>query len=234
MSMAEVDMRILEKRLAAPDATPSANNSKPIGTVPVTRHAHKTQDDIDRALDGDKLDRCFVAFCGMIAAALGFVTQACSYLWRGALGFSNPLKPSALREAEMALESAETYDDWREAAERLDRMNGVDAWRHQPQHDAYDHSSLASRLRKLRQVRAAVTSATSAAARAKALERMAHTLRAGLARNLAGMGNPALYEQSNCGTKALIEDVSAHVNAYICCAVLWLFSVLAVAAAHAP
>jgi len=206
VSTAEVDMRILEKRLAAPDATPSANNSKPIGTIPAGPHAVRTQDEIDRTSNGDRLDRCFVAFCGLIATLLGVASRVCSFMWRGLWGFANPLKPAALRQAENDLENAETYDAWREAAEAVDRMNGVEAWRHQPEHGAYDHGSLASRLRKLRQVRAAVSNATSASARAKAVERMAHTLRAGLARNLAGMGNPALYEQSNCGTKALIED----------------------------
>ena len=155
---------------------------------------------------GDQLDRCFVAFCGLVAALLVAVSRACGVVWQGAWGLTTPLKPAPLREAEAQLAAAESYDEWRAAAERLDRMNGVEAWRHAAEHGAYDHEGLASRLKKLRQVRAAVSGATSAASRAKAVERMAHTLRAGLARNLAGMGNPALYEQSNCGTKALIED----------------------------
>jgi hypothetical protein len=202
MSMAEVDMRFLERRLAAPDATPSANNAKPMGS-------RRLEVDIDRFSPGDNLDRCFVSCCSFISSTLGYFSSGASCLWRTVGGLSNPLKTVALRDAEAALAAANTYDAWREAAERLDVMNGVEAWRGDPTSSAYDHKALASRLRKLRQVRAAVTSAPSAAARAKAIERMAHTLRAGLARNLAGMGSPALYEQSHCGTKSLIEDVSS-------------------------
>jgi TAG lipase/steryl ester hydrolase/phospholipase A2/LPA acyltransferase len=101
------------------------------------------------------------------------------------------------RKYEMALAEATSYDEWHQAASALDRLDGKESWREDPESPDYDHKLLASRVKLLRQLR-----------RRKDLDRLIFRLREELHGNLGNMANPALYQHSRVGTKKL-------VNAYL-------------------
>ena len=101
------------------------------------------------------------------------------------------------RKYEIALAEAASYEQWREAAAALDRLDGKEKWREEPESPDYDHKLLASRVKLLRRLR-----------RQKDLDRLIFRLREELHGNLGNMANPALYQHSRVGTKKL-------VNAYL-------------------
>ena len=101
------------------------------------------------------------------------------------------------RKYELALAEATSYDEWHQAASALDRLDGKESWREDPESPDYDHKLLASRVKLLRQLR-----------RRKDLDRLIFRLREELHGNLGNMANPALYQHSRVGTKKL-------VNAYL-------------------
>ena len=50
------------------------------------------------------------------------------------------------RKYEIAMAEAASYQQWREAAEALDRLDGKERWREAPESPDYDHKLLASRV----------------------------------------------------------------------------------------
>ena len=92
------------------------------------------------------------------------------------------------------LATAETYEDWYDAAERLDEAAGNDAWRDEEVSDDYDHRLIGSRLELLRQLR-----------RTNDVHGLMFHLREELHGNLGNMANPALYDVALTGTKRLVE-----------------------------
>ena len=101
----------------------------------------------------------------------------------------------AEREARQALEQAQTYAQWHQAAVELDRLDGADAWRQDDVGEHYDWQLLRSKRDKLRDFR-----------EQRAWPKLVHHLRQGLHWNLANMANAALYGRARLGTKHLIED----------------------------
>ena len=101
------------------------------------------------------------------------------------------------KKFEIAMAEATSYEEWREAARNLDRIDGKERWREEPESPDYDHKLLASRVKLLRRLR-----------RQKELDRLIFRLREELHGNLGNMANPALYQHARVGTKKL-------VNAYI-------------------
>ena len=101
------------------------------------------------------------------------------------------------KKYEIALAEATSYESWYEAASELDRLDGKEQWREEPESADYDHKLLSSRVKLLRRLR-----------RKKDLDRLIFRLREELHGNLGNMANPALYQQARAGTKKL-------VNAYI-------------------
>ena len=158
------------------------------------------------AVAGDAWDVALVRSCAALERVWALLVAFFAGIWDWCMQASHPLTPVHVLQARKVLGSAATYDEWRNAAETLDRAAGAEQWASDPVSPHYDHATLTARLRKLKQIRISVTRARSQAERGRALERMTHTLRSGLHRNLAGLGNPTLYEHTFCGTKGLIED----------------------------
>ncbi|HUS25670.1 MAG TPA: DUF3336 domain-containing protein [Candidatus Binatia bacterium] len=104
------------------------------------------------------------------------------------------------RECQSTMDNAMDYRTWREAAEELDRRQGLDDWKEDEPSDDYDWRLIRSRLRQLRQYRAE-----------KDTKRLIHHLRQGLHWNLGNIGNPRLYAVARVGTKQLIQDYIAEV-----------------------
>jgi predicted acylesterase/phospholipase RssA len=101
------------------------------------------------------------------------------------------------KKYEIALAEATSYEAWYDAAAALDRLEGKEHWREDPESPDYDHKLLASRVKLLSRLR-----------RRKDLDRLIFRLREELHGNLGNMANPALYQHSRVGTKKL-------VNAYL-------------------
>jgi len=102
------------------------------------------------------------------------------------------------------LSAAETYAEWREAALALDELTGAADWRRRPDSRHYDYAVIQLRLERLQRVRAGGD-----------LHDLLFALNEGIHGNMAGMGNPALYDVALGGTKHLIEEYVAELDAAI-------------------
>ncbi|CAI2174449.1 6715_t:CDS:10 [Funneliformis geosporum] len=96
------------------------------------------------------------------------------------------------------LETANNYEQWAEAANILDKLQGKEEWKHNAISPDYDYDLLQKRLAQLTRAR-----------KTGQLSQMIFLLRTSLARNLGDMGQPKLYAYTNIGTKKLIE---AYIN----------------------
>jgi TAG lipase / steryl ester hydrolase / phospholipase A2 / LPA acyltransferase len=83
---------------------------------------------------------------------------------------------------------------WRGAAEELDKIEGNNAWKANPESPLYDYKLIQSRLTELEEARLSGDPA-----------RMLRLLRNSLTRSLGNMGDLSLYKSSHVGTKYLIE-----------------------------
>ena len=102
---------------------------------------------------------------------------------------------SASSRFEKAMEQAESYEDWSEAARAFDRLQGFDRWKSLDQSRRYDFRSIRYRLDQLRDLRAR-----------KDDHGLLFTLNEGIHGNMAGMGKASLYTKARFGTKQLIVD----------------------------
>ncbi|KAF2000278.1 patatin-domain-containing protein, partial [Amniculicola lignicola CBS 123094] len=91
-------------------------------------------------------------------------------------------------------EQAETYEEWKAAAEELDMLEGNDVWKADDQSTEYDVALVAARLKDLDDARLSCD-----------VKRMMFLVRTALTRGLGGMGDLRLYKHSHIGTKTLIE-----------------------------
>ncbi len=105
------------------------------------------------------------------------------------------------KELMTALRTAQNYQEWKEAAVELDRIEGADAWKNEDASDDYDWRLIRSRIRQINQYR-----------EAKDHRKLIHHLRQGLHWNLGNTGNTDLYAYTRVGTKRLITE---YLNAVV-------------------
>ncbi|KAK4105800.1 hypothetical protein N658DRAFT_463475 [Parathielavia hyrcaniae] len=99
------------------------------------------------------------------------------------------------------LRNASTYDEWREAAQNLDSMLGLDMWRFNPTSKHYDFRLINQRLRLIQKSR-----------HEGDVYGLLNILRSGLVRNLCNITSARLFNCSFAGTKRLIEE---YVHQYV-------------------
>ena len=99
------------------------------------------------------------------------------------------------------LTTASSYEEWAEAAQLLDCMDGNEEWKVNPVSADYDHRLLASRLEQLVEAR-----------RCGNVAKVIFLLRTTLTRNLGNMGSEELYRHTYIGTKRLIEDFISEIE----------------------
>jgi TAG lipase/steryl ester hydrolase/phospholipase A2/LPA acyltransferase len=102
---------------------------------------------------------------------------------------------SKTRKLERAMDQANTYEEWREAAITCDEASGMDRWKRADQSRNYDFVSIRIRLDRLRSMRAKHD-----------YHGLLFNLNEGIHGNMGGMGNSALYHRAHFGTKKLIAD----------------------------
>ncbi|OCK83476.1 patatin-domain-containing protein [Lepidopterella palustris CBS 459.81] len=94
----------------------------------------------------------------------------------------------------LRMSNAETYEEWRAAAEKLDFLEGNNTWKLEHECEEYDAALVSARLRQLDDARISCD-----------VSKMLFLIRTSLTRGLGGMGNLRLYKHSHIGTKTLIE-----------------------------
>lgn len=94
-----------------------------------------------------------------------------------------------------ALCNATTFEEWEEAALRLDNILGLDMWRSSPVSKDYDYRLINDRLVSIKEGRQQGN-----------LHAVINMLRSGLVRNLGNITSPKLFNCSFGGTKHLIEE----------------------------
>ena len=99
------------------------------------------------------------------------------------------------RKLEQAMDRAENYDEWKEAAQAFDTAKGFDRWRSKDTSTQYDNVSILIRLYRLRALRARHDN-----------RGLLFTLNEGIHGNMGGMGKSGLYDRATFGTKQLIVD----------------------------
>lgn len=104
-------------------------------------------------------------------------------------------KQSKLKALEKAMDSATSYEKWKEAATEHDKVSGKTLWKRQDHSDLFDYLEIRSRLDNLRNIR-----------RHGDDHELIFTLNEGIHGNMGGMGNGALFEETLIGTKNLIRD----------------------------
>jgi TAG lipase/lysophosphatidylethanolamine acyltransferase len=112
-------------------------------------------------------------------------------------------RPSAFRRLLGALENATTYEQWNDAAMKLDTLLGFDMWRNNPTSKDYDFRLINDRLSLIDKAR-----------QAGDVYGLINALRAGLVRNLGNVNSPKLFNKAFAGTKYLIHEyISQYVDA---------------------
>ena len=96
---------------------------------------------------------------------------------------------------ERAMDNAESYEEWSEAAQAYDRLQGFDRWKAMDQSRRYDYRAIRFRLEQLRDLRARGDD-----------QGLLFTLNEGIHGNMAGMGNARLFSKARFGTKQLVVD----------------------------
>jgi NTE family protein len=96
---------------------------------------------------------------------------------------------------------AETYEEWQEAAQALDKKNGLLRWKQAEKSKRYDYASIRRRLDALKAMRQSNDN-----------QGILFTLNEGIHGNLGGMGSSSLYQNAKFGTKQLIVDYVEEVS----------------------
>ena len=93
------------------------------------------------------------------------------------------------------LKEAQDYEGWKSIAIKMDKINGLEAWKRNDVSNDFDHEEIRRRLDKLRQFKAS-----------KDIQALLFTLNEGIHGNMGGMGNPKLYNHALFGTKDVISE----------------------------
>lgn len=100
-----------------------------------------------------------------------------------------------LKQLESAMESAESYEEWKQAAIEHDEESGAARWKIADQSTRYDFVSIRARLDHLRKLRERQDD-----------KGLLFALNEGIHGNMGGMGASPLYGKAKFGTKDLIEE----------------------------
>ena len=107
-----------------------------------------------------------------------------------------------LKSLEQSMTSAATYDAYRHAALEHDDLSGMADWRDEEHTDLYDHAQIRLRLDRLKSLRARDD-----------YQGLLFALNEGIHGNMGGMGKSVLYRMAKFGTKRLIEEYIAEIDA---------------------
>ena len=104
------------------------------------------------------------------------------------------LNQRKVRQTRQALQTAASYDEWLDAANRMDRLTGLDDWRADDGSPHYDPAALRADIARFGALRAA-----------EDIDGVVDALHETLHRNLNDVLEPSLYTTANAGTKVLVS-----------------------------
>jgi len=107
-------------------------------------------------------------------------------------------KVRLIRQWYSKMEAANSYDEWLEAASMLDELEGSNAWKAIDESPYYDSELIRQRLDEMQR-----------AVAEQDMPAIISSLRSGLVRNLGGIGDPHLHNETHVGTKNLIRKHQA-------------------------
>jgi len=93
------------------------------------------------------------------------------------------------------LNDVANYEEWKALAIKLDKLNGLEAWKRNDVSDDFDYEEIRRRLDKLRRYKDN-----------EDIQALLFTLNEGIHGNMGGMGNPKLYNKALFGTKDVISE----------------------------
>eukprot|EP00854_Cymbomonas_tetramitiformis_P005936 gene5936-7139_t len=98
--------------------------------------------------------------------------------------------------------NAENYEEWKEAAEELDVLDGVSRWKEITPSPLYDWKRVENKLDFFEELLNRINISNSSC---ESTQKLIFHLRTGLKRDGCGLSNPLLYSQAHVGTKKLVE-----------------------------
>ncbi|KAJ5610781.1 hypothetical protein N7510_007500 [Penicillium lagena] len=134
----------------------------------------------------------------LVVAVISLVLDVAQY-WRDKL-LSWLTSKSPRARLGHVLATAQTYEEWEEAAFELDELLSKDLWRQNPVSRHYDYRLILGRLEALMNAREEEDILT-----------LANLLRSGLVRNLGNITSAKLFTHAYAGTKLLIDDYITQV-----------------------
>ncbi|KAJ5995710.1 hypothetical protein N7481_002687 [Penicillium waksmanii] len=134
----------------------------------------------------------------MLAAMFSMLMDVAQF-WREKL-FSWWKSKSPRSRLFHTLATAQTYEEWEEAAFELDELLSKDLWRQNPVSRHYDYRLILGRLEALMGARESEDILT-----------LVNLLRSGLVRNLGNITSTKLFTHAYAGTKLLIDDYITQV-----------------------
>ncbi|SPL72155.1 DUF3336 domain-containing protein [Acinetobacter stercoris] len=113
----------------------------------------------------------------------------------------NPHQAYRIKKLKRQLERAETYEEWKSIALKLDEESGAQEWKYDNSSPYFDAEIISHRLTLLRRYRS----------QARTVD-LIYILREGFTYDVANIGHPMLFTQTYLGTKKLIEDYIEEVS----------------------
>ncbi|KAJ5370192.1 uncharacterized protein N7496_006284 [Penicillium cataractarum] len=140
----------------------------------------------------------FLGLWSILSAVFGMMLDVAQF-WKQKL-FSWWKSKSPKTRLFYTLATAQSYEQWEEAAFELDELLSKDLWRQNPVSRHYDYRLILGRLEALMSAREGEDILT-----------LANLLRSGLLRNLGNITSTKLFTHAYAGTKLLIDDYITQV-----------------------
>lgn len=113
----------------------------------------------------------------------------------------NPHQAYRIKKMKRELDRAESYDEWKEIALKLDEETGAQEWKYDNSSPYFDAEIISHRVNMLRRYK-----------QTNRVIDLIYILREGLSHDVANIGHPMLFTQTYVGTKKLIEDYIDEVS----------------------
>lgn len=113
----------------------------------------------------------------------------------------NPHQAYRIKKLKRQLAQAESYEEWKATALKLDEESGTQEWKYDNSSPYFDSEIIAHRLNILRRYR-----------HQKRTADLIYILSEGLSHDLANIAHPLLFTETYVGTKKLIEDYVEEVS----------------------
>ena len=113
----------------------------------------------------------------------------------------NPHQSKRIKTLKKQIETAESYEEWKDLALKIDEETGAQAWKYDNSSPYFDAEIIAHRLILLRRYRSQ-----------NRIPDLMHILREGLTYDIANIAHPLLFTATMVGTKQIIEDYVAEVS----------------------